>query len=369
MFVACDSNGITYTSPDALTWQNNGLINPALGFGNETCQDGHIYNGLFIFGGFSGYVYLSRDGVHWSTPVRASAPFEINNVGVGGGVVIVASSLGRFDGGPNGVSRIWRSTDNGYSWSDGIQIPDLQHFNNLTDVTALCFAVNTWIAGSYGLSRSQDNGLTWQPNIIPSGLVSASGDIITSILFKDGVLAAGTVCSTVLGTPGSVSLSTNFGSSWSAAAPLAGLTAGAGCLCGAVGFGLFIFGIGQFADAAGTGNGHVFWSTDGKAWTDAGDITGAGIPLQSMSFDGTMFCCGDFAGKVYRSLDGKSWGPGVSIAPADAVIYTLQGVPVPVFAGYSDRDHRSPLNTAARPAARANALRRGRRALRVPVLS
>ena len=370
MFVAGDSNGNTYVSQDSgQTWSSNGLANPALGFGNEAIVDGHYYNGQFVIGGFSGYVYRSPDGIHFGSPIGVTYPSEINNLAVGGGYILAALSIGLYTGGTNPPSRICRSSDGGQTWTPqpGVDL-GIQHN---ADVTALDYGNSIYVAGSPGLSRSQDGGLTWTPLFYPTDNYDRSaGDAFAKILFTGSQFLAGSCSFTNVGHGGSIYKSAD-GLTWSGATRFPALTSGAGFTCGALGNGVIAMGVGAFNPALGqSGMGHVFWSDDGAlTWHDAGDITGAGLPLYAMAHDGTAFCASGQTGAIYRSLDGKSWTQITNVSPNapdgtdTACMIGYDAPPISPDDDFERDDYRRLLDTRGRSDARSSALRRARRAI------
>ncbi len=223
-----------------------------------------VSNGSYLFAGAYAGVYRSGDnGYSWTSVLQ--------NTDVRGMAVIGSDVYAGIFG-----YGVFRSTDNGTHWI-GVD-------SGLTNHNIKCLLSNgtELFTGATGaIQRSTNNGGYWSP----SDTSIAQADINTLAFNGSNIFA---------GSSSSVYLSTNNGTTWTLAG--SGFTGSIGALQ-ALGAHLFA------ATVVG-----IFRTTDnGQNWTSAN--TGlSGLQTTALALNGSTLFTGTFGGGIYRSTDeGGTW--------------------------------------------------------------
>lgn len=264
-FVIVGVRGYVYTSPDGLTWANQGRVGEAVEQLNDIAYDGTWYVAV----GNNGQIWASADARNWDTRSH-HAPFEINDVAVAGDRLIAAGSRIVYD-------------DRGFE--DGIN-----------PVVAISF----------------DGGFSWQEQTLPLDFDSPNGQVPLQEIEWSGmqyVAVGGAISSTTFGEDGSdnrvIAYVSADAQNWTLENTLvrgtyADLDEAAGTFFAYPQFG---FSSSEIRRDIGTG------------WTD---ITGT-LPEQVYSgstgrfhsleiiHDGSQYLFGGGSGKLYSSSDASTW--------------------------------------------------------------
>jgi photosystem II stability/assembly factor-like uncharacterized protein len=296
-------------------------------------------------------IYKSTDnGLSW---VAANAGIErtsINDMIVSGGNLLAAVSSGC-----PGLLNVFKSTDNGETWSGTTGLAG-KVVRSFAIKSPFLYAMFAALPGDSGIARSSDNGNTWQ--VIPSIITNAGKSIVSDnaiIVAEDNFIWR----------------STDDGASWDLVEQFALTGISSFARAGTKLFGAARTGIQTstdngaswafeaFSDGADSfsANGStiylgssskVFKSTDlGLTWIDVSTGLGKGV-IEALLFDGTNLFAGtpaDAAG-VYRSTNGgASWEPVAAGLPIGKTIRSLISFGAYVFAGtegdgiYRSSDH------------------------------
>jgi hypothetical protein len=138
IYVATQSNGALYSSPDGITWTSR-----TSGFGANQINDVQYGNGLFVAVGNNGTITTSTDGTTWTARTSNMSTNQINAVAYANSVWVAVGA----GGGATNTGGITYSSD-GLTWTRKSQTPTV-------GTTYYCLVWNgtNWIVGA-GLSTN-----------------------------------------------------------------------------------------------------------------------------------------------------------------------------------------------------------------------
>jgi hypothetical protein len=308
LFAGTEDSGVYRTTNNGTNWTqaNTGLTVPFVR------TFGVTGSGLFTGTWGGGLFRTTNNGTDWAVLSHGVPEYPV------GAIVVSGTNLfaGVGSGGRGAWGVVFRSTDNGESWT-----PQM----GSGEVSALCSKGMTLFAGTnLGVSRSTNNGETWTAE--NTGLPEYP--LVTSLAVSDTSLFAGTEDSGVYRT-------TNNGTNWTPV--ISGLAYDSlqnhypSVVALAVSSTSLLAGLRE-------GYGVYLSTNNGTSWTAAG-LTNTFVNALAVSPNGagdTNLFVGTWGDGVFRSTDnGTSW-TAVRSGMADSNVFSFAVSGMNLFAGTSN---------------------------------
>lgn len=285
LYLGTAGRGVYSSSDNGSSWISKNV-------GLRAKRNSHLlYSGVNIFAVGSGLFKTSDAGVMWTNSDQglekmtgdASIFQKVNNI------LFL------------GADKIYRSTDNGLSWSPPVS------GNPAFGVTSIAGTSNVLFAAANSLHKSTDQGLNWNQVTtvwFPYCLVNTGGAILA-------------------GTNNGIFRSTNEGTSWNAATGLPSFT----------GIRLFAV-VGTTIFAAKDLSAGIYKSTDdGASWTALGSIPGVTNSASYFLVNGSnLFATFENQGIYVTQNLGTSWTK-ISTGLPQSFFYSLAADNTDLFAG------------------------------------
>ena len=340
-----------------------------------SARNGHtsvVFNGkMWVIGGNDGIKILndtwsSSDGIHWTQEVvQAQFPARYGHTSVvfNGKMWVIGGYMDDWAGSLGTVNDVW-SSSNGILWTPVVSpaafLPRYGH-------TSVVFNGKMWVIGGYDPSSfttfndvwSSSNGILWTLETNPALALYRWGH--TSVVFDDGD-GSGEQMWVIGGTDENGNNAADVwnstdGIKWTNATALPGAVpfsarAGHTSVVYNNGTGDKIWMLGG-ADLTGNLD-EVWYSVDGKAWTDATAVPGA-VPFQKRSGHTSVVFNNGTGNKMWviSGIDGVNL-PDVSYNPqpsvesiAPSILYNLPDTGIIVTGKYFDKDATVKLHQGA----------------------
>jgi len=300
--------------------------------GSVAMPDGSIVLMGGLGGGLNNDVWLSTDkGATW-TQINASAGWSKryghSSVAMPDGSIVL---LGGYDGSGSEKNDVWRSTDNGATWtqqtaSAGWEGRRVQSSVAMPDGSIVL--MGGLVTSGYGKNdtwRSTDNGATWTQQTASAEW--SARDRHSSVVMPDGSIILMGGLGLGFSLKNDVWRSTDNGTSWTQQTASAGWSKRYGHSSVAMPDGSIVL-LGGY-DSSGYGKNDVWRSTDnGTTWTQLTPSAGwsARAQLSSVAMpDGGIVLMGGYNGATYYN-DVWRFVPTGSSAQNPSHIYNIQGI-------------------------------------------
>ncbi len=275
LYAGSGGRGVFKSTDNAVTWAST---NTGLRAARNSLL---LSNGSNVFAAGSGVYVTSNDGATWQ---NSDAGISMNFLDAS----VFQQHNGKFF---LGAEKLYRSTDNGTSWS--LPVSGMPAFG----VTSLTGTSNVLFAAAGSLHKSTDEGLNWSP-VSPGWFPYCLANTGSSIL---------------AGTNNGIFRTTNEGAAWNPTTGLPSFT----------GIGLFAV-VGTTIFAARDFSKEIYKSTDdGISWSVLPNIPGVSNPTSYfLPYGSILFASFDNNGIFVTQNLGSGWTK-ISTGLPQAVVYSL----------------------------------------------